>query len=377
MEITSALFIGKAIIIIVVFGITLLIATYSTYAERKVAAFMQDRIGPDRAGPFGIFQPLADAVKMFMKEDFIPSGANKWLFIAGPCLSMLTALMTSAVIPWGDKLTVFGNTIDLQGIEVNIGILWVFGIVSLGVYGVLIGGWASNNKYSLIGAIRAASQNISYELAMGLSIIAILMFTGSLSTKAIVEAQQNGHWNILYQPVGFIIFLVCAFAECNRTPFDLPECETELIGGYHTEYSSMKLGFYLFSEYINMFVSGAVMATLFFGGYDYPGFSWVEANVGANFANILGVAAVFGKALFFVFFFMWVRWTIPRFRYDQLMNLGWTGLIPLAMFNVVITGLGILLNMPIVIMWGALILSLLVAFGWEAMKVGKKKVATA
>lgn len=377
MEITSALFIGKAIIIIAVFGITLLIATYSTYAERKVAAFMQDRIGPDRAGPFGILQPLADAVKMFMKEDFIPSNANKWLFIAGPCLSMLTALMTSAVIPWGDKLTVFGNTIDLQGIEVNIGILWVFGIVSLGVYGVLIGGWASNNKYSLIGAIRAASQNISYELAMGLSIIAILMFTGSLSTKAIVEAQQNGHWNILYQPVGFIIFLVCAFAECNRTPFDLPECETELIGGYHTEYSSMKLGFYLFSEYINMFVSGAVMATLYFGGYDYPGFSWVEANVGANIANILGIVAVFAKALFFVFFFMWVRWTIPRFRYDQLMNLGWTGLIPLAMFNVVITGLGILLNMPIAIMWGALILSLVVAFGWEAMKVGKKKVATA
>ena len=314
MEITSALFIGKAVIIIVVFGITLLIATYSTYAERKVAAFMQDRIGPDRAGPFGIFQPLADAVKMFMKEDFIPSNANKWLFIAGPCISMLTALMTSAVIPWGDKLTVFGNTIDLQGIEVNIGILWVFGIVSLGVYGVLIGGWASNNKYSLIGAIRAASQNISYELAMGLSIIAILMFTGSLSTKAIVEAQQNGHWNILYQPVGFIIFLVCAFAECNHTPFDLPECETELIGGYHTEYSSMKLGFYLFSEYINMFVSGAVMATLFFGGYDYPGFSWVEANVGANFANILGVVAVFAKSLFFVFFLIFfteIYWHSP------------------------------------------------------------------
>ncbi len=377
MEITSSLFIGKAILIVLVFAITLLIATYSTYAERKIAAFMQDRIGPDRAGPFGILQPLADAVKMFMKEDFIPSQANKWLFIAGPCLSMLTALMTSAVIPWGDKLTVFGQKIDLQGIEVNIGILWVFGIVSLGVYGVLIGGWASNNKYSLIGAIRAASQNISYELAMGLSIIAILMMSGSLSTKAIVEAQQNGHWNILYQPVGFIIFLVCAFAECNRTPFDLPECETELIGGYHTEYSSMKLGFYLFSEYINMFISGAVMATLYFGGYDYPGFSWVEANVGANVANILGIAAVFGKALFFVFFFMWVRWTIPRFRYDQLMSLGWTGLIPLAMANIVVTGLGILLNWPIVIMWSALILSLVIAFGWEMLTSKKKKLAAA
>ncbi len=376
MEITSSIFIGKAILIIVIFGITLLIATYSTYAERKIAAFMQDRIGPDRAGPFGILQPLADAVKMFMKEDFIPANANKWLFIAGPCLSMLTALMTSAVIPWGDKLELFGQTFNLQGIEVNIGILWVFGIVSLGVYGVLIGGWASNNKYSLIGAIRAASQNISYELAMGLSIIAIIMFTGSLSTKAIVEAQQNGHWNILYQPMGFIIFLVCAFAECNRTPFDLPECETELIGGYHTEYSSMKLGFYLFSEYINMFISGAVMATLYFGGYDYPGFSWVAANWGNNIANLLGFATIFGKALFFVFFFMWVRWTIPRFRYDQLMGLGWTGLIPLAMYNILITGLGILLNWPMAIMWSTLIISLLTAFGYEFATSKKRQLAT-
>ncbi len=373
MEITSQIFIGKAILIVVIFALTLGLAMYSTYAERKIAAFMQDRIGPDRAGPFGMLQPVADGVKMFMKEDFIPANANKWLFILGPCLSMLTALMTSAVIPWGDKLELFGNTFSLQGIEVNIGILWVFGIVSLGVYGVLIGGWASNNKYSLIGAIRAASQNISYELAMGLSIIAILMFTGSLSTKAIVETQQNGHWNILYQPVGFIIFLVCAFAECNRTPFDLPECETELIGGYHTEYSSMKLGFYLFSEYINMFVSGAVMATLYFGGYDYPFFNWVVAHFGSNFANVLGIITIFTKALLFVFFFMWVRWTIPRFRYDQLMKLGWTSLIPLAMANVVVTGLGILLNWPIVVMWIALIVSLLIAFGWESLK-NKNKV---
>ena len=239
MEITSTLFTAKAIYVGIIFAITLGVAAYSTYFERIVAAFMQDRVGPDRAGPFGILQPLADAVKMFMKEDFIPSKSSKWLFIAGPCLSMLTALMTSAVVPFGDKLDLGnGLMLDLQGIDVNIGILWVFGIVSLGVYGVLIGGWASNNKFALIGAIRAASQNISYELAMGLSIIAILMLSGSLSTKAIVETQQNGHWNIIYQPLGFIIFIVCAFAECNRTPFDLPECETELIGGYHTEYSS-------------------------------------------------------------------------------------------------------------------------------------------
>jgi NADH-quinone oxidoreductase subunit H len=192
MDLFNSVFFAKAIFIGVIFLITLGVAAYSTYFERKIAAFMQDRIGPDRAGPFGILQPLADAVKMFMKEDFIPANSNKWLFIMGPCLSMLTALMTSAVVPFGDTITMGDVTFDLQGIDVNIGILWVFGIVSLGVYGILIGGWASNNKYSLLGAIRAASQNISYELAMGLSIIAILMMTGSLSTKAIVEAQQNG-----------------------------------------------------------------------------------------------------------------------------------------------------------------------------------------
>jgi NADH-quinone oxidoreductase subunit H len=198
----------------------------------------------------------------------------------------------------------------------------------------------------LLGAIRAASQNISYELAMGLAIIAILLFTGSLSTKAIVEGQQNGHWNIFYQPLGFIIFLICAFAECNRTPFDLPECETELIGGYHTEYSSMKLGFYLFAEYINMFISGAVMATLYFGGYDYPGIDFVTAQFGHNIAVFVGMGALIGKALLFVFVFMWVRWTLPRFRYDQLMGLGWAGLIPLSMYNVVVTAFGILIGKP-------------------------------
>jgi len=347
MEIFNAIFTAKAIFIGIIFAITLGVAAYSTYFERKIAAFMQDRIGPDRAGPFGILQPLADAVKMFMKEDFIPSKSNKWLFILGPCISMFTALMTSAVIPFGDTVTIGGVTFDLQGIDVNIGILWVFGIVSLGVYGILIGGWASNNKFALLGAIRAASQNISYELAMGLSIIAILMFTGSLSTKAIVEAQQAGHWNILYQPIGFIVFLICAFAECNRTPFDLPECETELIGGYHTEYSSMKLGFYLFAEYINMFISGAVMATLFFGGYDYPWVEFITNQFGATVATLLGAGALIGKALAFVFVFMWVRWTLPRFRYDQLMGLGWTGLIPISIFNVVITGFGILIDQPI------------------------------
>ncbi|HEY0110067.1 MAG TPA: complex I subunit 1 family protein, partial [Fibrella sp.] len=261
----------KSLVILAIFGITLLIATYSTYAERKVAAFLQDRIGPNRAGPMGLLQPIADAGKMFFKEDFIPAQASKWLFILGPCLAMLTALMASAVIPFGDSIRYDSYDVPVQSLDVNVGILYVFGVVSLGVYGIMIGGWASNNKFSLLGAIRAASQNISYEVALGLSIIAILMMTGSLSLRQIVNEQANvWEWNVFTQPLGFFIFLTCAFAECNRTPFDLPECETELVGGYHTEYSSMKLGFYLFSEYINMCTSSAVISTLYFGGFHYP-----------------------------------------------------------------------------------------------------------
>ncbi|AUD02371.1 NADH-quinone oxidoreductase subunit NuoH [Spirosoma pollinicola] len=341
----------KGIIILVIFGITLLIATYSTYAERKVAAFLQDRLGPNRAGPWGLLQPIADAGKMFFKEDFIPSQSSKWLFILGPCLAMLTALMSSAVIPFGDSIRFGDYSVPVQGIEINIGVLYIFGVVSLGVYGVMVGGWASNNKFSLLGAIRAASQNISYEIALGLSMIAILMMTGSLSVRAIVD-QQAGffEWNIFTQPVGFIIFLTCSFAECNRTPFDLPECETELVGGYHTEYSSMKLGFYLFAEYINMFVSSAFISSLYFGGFHYPFMNEIgtalENSLGAitghNVATALGVITFFGKIFFFIFFFMWVRWTLPRFRYDQLMNLGWKTFIPLSILNVVITGAGLL-----------------------------------
>ncbi len=347
--------ITKAIIILLIFGITLLIATYSTYAERKVAAFLQDRLGPNRAGPFGLLQPIADAGKMFFKEDFIPAQANKWLFILGPCLAMLTALMASAVIPFGDSIKFGEFSIPVQGIEINIGMLYIFGVVSLGVYGVMVGGWASNNKFSLLGAIRAASQNISYEVALGMSIIAILMMTGSLSLRAIVEQQAEVGffgWNVFTQPLGFVIFLTCAFAECNRTPFDLPECETELIGGYHTEYSSMKLGFYLFAEYINMFVSSAVISSLYFGGYHYPFAaqahdaltSALGANTGHNIATAIGTVVFFGKIFFFIFFFVWVRWTLPRFRYDQLMNLGWKTLIPLSILNVVVTGVGLLFN---------------------------------
>ncbi len=328
----------KIILISVILMVSLGVAAYATWGERKVAAIMQDRIGPNRAGFFGLLQPLADGLKLFFKEEIIPQSSTKFIFILGPALFMTTALMTSAVIPWGPDIVLeSGRHISLQVADINIGILFVFGVVSLGVYGIMLGGWSSNNKYSLLSSIRAASQAISYELAMGLSIIALLMVSGSLSLREMVD-QQAGLWNVVKQPLGFLIFLVCAFAELNRAPFDLPECESELNMGYHQEYSSMKLGLYLFAEYINMFISSAVMATLFFGGYRYPGMEWVAAHVHPILFSLTGVAALMIKITGFILFFMFVRWTLPRFRYDQLMSLGWKSLIPLALFNMVITG---------------------------------------
>jgi len=336
------LIIEKLILISAVISGALIIAMYTTYAERKVAAFLQDRRGPNRAGPFGILQPLADGGKLFFKEEIIPLASSKFLFILGPCLAMITAMMTGAVIPWGGKLEIFGREVNLQVADINIGVLYVFGVVSLGVYGIMIGGWASNNKFSLLAAVRGASQMISYELAMGLALIALLMLTGSLRMSVIVTQQVNGVWNVVYQPLGFLIFFICALAECNRTPFDLPEAENELNFGYHQEYSSMKLGFYLFAEYINMFISSAVMVTLYFGGYDIPFVD--ESKLSTNLAGILGGLVLMAKVFFFLFVFIWIRWTIPRFRYDQLMNLGWKRLIPLALVNMLITAVVLLLR---------------------------------
>lgn len=342
LAIDLALIIEKLVLIVIVVMASLVIAMYTTFAERKVAAILQDRRGPNRAGPFGLLQPMADGLKLFFKEEIIPNFSSKALFIIGPGLAMLTAIMTGAVVPWGDKVHFFDRDIALQIADVNVGILYVFAVVSMGVYGIMIGGWASNNKYSLMGALRAASQIISYELAMGISLIALLMVTGTLSLKEMVLDQQSGYWNIVYQPLGFLIFLICAFAECNRTPFDLAEAENELVGGYHVEYSSMKLGFYLFAEYINMFISSVIMATLFFGGYDIPFLN--EANYDQNWMALFGVLMLMAKVVGFIFLFMWVRWTIPRFRYDQLMHLGWRVLIPLALFNMLLTGALVLLK---------------------------------
>lgn len=348
LQVDWAFLIEKILLITVILFGSLGVAMYATWGERKVAAVMQDRRGPNRAGPFGLFQPLADGVKLFMKEEIIPDRSTRFLFILGPCLAMFTATMTSAVVPWGPDFTIGERTVSLQVADVNIGILYVFGVVSIGVYGVMLGGWASNNKFSLMSSIRAASQAISYELAMGISLIALLMMTGTLSLREIVGQQhgfwQDGYftWNFFKQPLGFLIFLVCSFAELNRAPFDLPECESELNMGYHQEYSSMKLGFYLFAEYINMFISSAVLATLFFGGYNYPGMDWVASHLGSGLFALTCVLALLIKIVGFILFFMAVRWTLPRFRYDQLMNLGWKSLIPLALVNMLITGAVIL-----------------------------------
>jgi len=335
----SVFIIEKSVIIVAVFALTMLMAMYSTWAERKVAAFLQDRVGPNRAGWGGLLQPLADGAKLFTKEEFFPNTPNRFLFILGPAIAMSTALITSAVIPWGDKIHVFGRDVILQATDIDVSILYVFGVLSIGVYGIMIGAWASNNKYSLMSAVRASSQMISYEVAMGLAMISILMMSGSLSLKDITVMQANDGWNIFYQPLAFLIFLICSFAETNRTPFDLAECESELIGGYHTEYSSMKMGFYLFAEYANMFISSTILAVVFLGGYHFPGMAWVNENWGINIGALLGFLTLFAKICFFIFFYMWVRWTIPRFRYDQLMHLGWKILIPLAVINIIITGI--------------------------------------
>ena len=349
LQIDIALIIEKILLITVILMGSLGIAMYATWAERKVAAVMQDRLGTNRAGPLCLQQPLADGLKLFFKEEIIPDRSTRFLFILGPCLAMLTATMTSAVVPWGpDYVMESGRVISLQVADINIGILFIFGVVSLGVYGVMLGGWASNNKFSLLSSIRAASQAISYELALGISLIALLMMTGSLSLREIVN-QQHGFWsdgyftwNFFKQPLGFLIFLICTFAELNRAPFDLPEAESELNMGYHQEYSSMKLGFYLFAEYINMFVSSAILSTLFFGGYNFPFMDQVAAVVHPLLFTLICVGVLLAKVVGFILFFMFVRWTLPRFRYDQLMGIGWKSLIPLALFNMLVTGIVIL-----------------------------------
>jgi len=323
--------------IFIVLNVILVAVAYTVYAERRVSAFIQNRYGPNRVGPEGLLQPLADVLKLLMKEDIVPTNADKKIHTLAPMISIFVALCTVAVVPFGYKIELFGRVIPLQIADVNIGVLYILALTSLGVYGITLSGWSSNSKYSLLGGLRSAAQMISYELSMGLSIIGVVLITGSLSLQQIVLHQQGWMWNVILQPVGFIIFLVAAFAETNRAPFDLPEAEPELVGGYHTEYSSMKFALFFLAEYANMIVSSAVIVTLFFGGWQIP---YLEhAGLSPLVLSLLQVLSFLIKVSFFVFFFIWVRWSVPRFRYDQLMNLGWKVMLPLSLINIVVTAI--------------------------------------
>jgi NADH-quinone oxidoreductase subunit H len=303
---------------------------YLTFLERKVMSWIQLRVGPNRAGPFGLLQPAADGLKMILKEDIIPLDATKWLYILAPAIAVVPALMSFIVMPYGSEIIIFGRKIQLHVTEINIALLYIFALTSLGVYGIALAGWSSNNKYSLMGGLRSSAQMISYELALGLSIVGLLLCVGTLDLSKIVQIQADrGYWNILLQPLGFPIFFIAALAETNRTPFDLPEADSELVAGYHTEYSSMKFVMFQMAEYLNLITSTSLMVTLYFGGWSGPG---VKAY------PILGPVYFAIKALIFIFIIMWIRFTVPRFRYDQLMKFGWKVLLPLALLNIVITG---------------------------------------
>ena len=314
--------------------------------ERRVAGLIQDRPGPNRVGPFGLLQALADVVKMFMKEDVVPLYADRVLHTLAPLVLLVPALASFAVIPFGSKIPLFGREISLVVADVNIGILYVFALASVGVYGLVLAGWSSNNKFALMGGIRSSAQVISYELSMGLAAIATLMAAGSLRLTQVVEYQATGTflgflptWNCFTQPLGCVIFIVAAFAETNRVPFDLPEAEAELVAGYHTEYSGFRFGAFFMAEYLNLVASSMMMATLYFGGWSLP-----LLHVSGVAGGLLSVAVFFAKTMFFVFFFMWVRWTLPRFRFDQLMDIGWKALLPLSLLNLLWTGTLVLLR---------------------------------
>jgi len=331
--------------LLVIFMVVMTIAAYSTLAERKVSAYMQNRIGPNRVGPFGLLQPLADVIKMVFKEEIIPDHVNPFFYVAGPAIMVFISLLPWTAIPFGENLELFGYIIPIQISDLNLGILFMIAIASLGVFGIMLGGWASNNKFSLLGAVRASAQMISYELTMGLSLAAVFLLAGSVDLRNIIGSQQSSvwQWNIIVQPVGFIIFFVSMLAETNRNPFDLAEAESELVVGYHTEYGGFKMSLYILSEYINMVTASALITVLYFGGWSIPFVDFHALGLNQNLIAIISVAVFTAKTLFFIFVFLWVRWTLPRFRYDQLMNLGWKALLPLSIANLMITALVALL----------------------------------
>jgi NADH-quinone oxidoreductase subunit H len=326
--------VATVIKMLAVFTLYMLGAALFTLAERKISAWMQDRHGPNRVGK-GWLQPIADGVKNFVKEETYPSAANLPLFILAPVLSFIPALVTWAVIPfaapWGSKWGI----IEMVLAPMPVGFLFILALSSVGVYGIVIAGWASNNKYALLGSIRSSAQMVSYEIAMGMSTIPVLLLAGNVSMSRIINQQAFETWNVLNLTVAFFIFMIAAFAETNRLPFDLPEAESELITGYHTEYSAMKFSLFFIAEYCNMLTASALMATLFFGGWDIPFTLWDNLAPHTGLKTLLTFGSFLTKTLFFVFFFMWIRWTLPRFRYDQLMSLGWKLMLPLALGYIV------------------------------------------
>lgn len=314
------LILGK---VLVVLFVILTMAAYLVFAERKVLAWIQDRKGPNRVGPFGLLQPLADLIKLLTKEDFRPAGADKWLFYLAPAMAAIPAILAFAIVPFGAPVTLFGHSIDLQISDLNIGLLLFLALSSIAVYGVALGGWASNSKYALLGSLRGLAQLISYELPLGLSLIPVVILARSFRISEIVNAQADG-WFILYQPLAFLLFVISILAECKRIPFDLPEAEGELVAGFHTEYSGMRFGLFFVGEYINIIVLGGLAATFFLGGWHGP---------------LLPPLVWFWLKVFcFAFFVIWVRGTLPRLRYDQLMHFGWKLLTPLALLNILATG---------------------------------------
>jgi len=324
----------SAIKVVGVFCVVMPIVAYSTLAERKICAFIQDRHGPNRVGPFGIWQPLVDGVKSFLKEDFTPGHVRKVYFWLAPMISMIPALLTLAVIPFGSQMLQQKMVIA----DLNVGILYTFGIVSLGVYGIVLAGYASNSKYPFLGGIRSSAQLISYEIGMGMSVVPLFLIVQNLNLSEVIKYQATHRWLICYAPVSFIIFMISAFAETNRLPFDLPESEQELVGGYNTEYSSMKFALFFMAEYANMVAVSAMMVTLFLGGWTLPffGLNQPATTIGMGIAHI---AIFIAKVVALLVVFIWVRWMWPRFRYDQLMDLGWRRFIPLALANIVVTAL--------------------------------------
>ncbi|PKL82394.1 MAG: NADH-quinone oxidoreductase subunit NuoH [Ignavibacteriae bacterium HGW-Ignavibacteriae-3] len=332
MNIWEILIISIVKILIIVVMLLLTVA-YSVYFERKISAWVQNRVGPNRVGWLGLLQPFADVFKLLLKEDIIPTAANKPLHTLAPFIALFVAFATYAVIPLGPPIYVFGYKINLVVADVNIGILYVLALTSLGVYGITFAGWSSGSKYSLLGGIRSSAQMISYEVSMGFSVAGVILLSQSLSPVKIVESQHGWMWNAVLQPIGFITFVVSAFAETNRLPFDLPEAEPELVGGYHTEYSSFKFAGFFLAEYANMAIASAIIVTLYLGGYQVP---YIEKlGLGYTATTIIQIAAFFMKIGALLFFFIWVRWSIPRFRYDQLMSLGWKVMFPLALANLV------------------------------------------